>query len=172
MDELLEAIKRDNLVALKNILELNKVDIHGDVIIGEEYDLDEYDEIPLLHYAIQSDASMDAIEMLLSHGIDISEVNRDGLGALDIAIKHKRMDVVKLCQSHGIDLAISRRKSGITPLMLACSFGDIEITSFLIAQEVDIDAVDRYGMSATAYAKRMGQKRILELLEKYTTSSS
>jgi len=165
MGELLEAIRRDNLVAMSRILEQGSIDIHSDVIIGEEYELEEHDEIPLLHYAIQHDASLDAVEMLLSHGIDITELNSDGLGVLDIAIKHKRLDIIHLCEANGVDLVQSRRKSGLTPLMLASSFGDLDMVKFLLSKGAHLDTTDRYGMSAIAYAKRMGHKRVLEFLE-------
>ena len=167
MQELLDALKRDNLVALKKILESGKVSPDTEVIIGEEYDLDEPDEVPLLHYAIQFEVSLDAIEMLVAHGIDITEINRDGLGALDIAIKYKRMDIVNLCEAHGISLMSSRRKSGMTPLMVAASFNDFDMVELLISKGADVNGVDKYGMSATDYVKRMGQKKMLEFLQEH-----
>ena len=165
MEELLEAIKQDSLVALRKILERHDIDLHRDVIVGEEYELEEHDEIPLLHYIIQENASLEAIEMLLSHGMDITELNSDGLGVLDIAIKHKRLDIVQLCERSGIDLIQSQRRSGLTPLMLASSFGDLSMVEFFVSKGADIDATDKYGMSAIAYAKRMGHKRVLEFLQ-------
>jgi len=162
---LLEALKHDNLVALKKRLESGEVDLTQEVIIGAEYEMDEPDEVPLLSFAISSGASLEAIEMLLDTGIDISEVNREGVGALDIAIKHKRMDIVELCERQGVDLCKSRRKSGITPLILAASFSDMEMVTYLLSKGASIEETDNYGMTAAAYAKRLGQKKMLEFLE-------
>ena len=133
--------------------------------MGEEYELDEPDEVPLLFFAISSGASLEAIEMLLDAGVDIHEVNREGVGALDIAIKYKRMDVIELCASQGVDLLGSRRKSGITPLILAASFNDREIVNYLIEKGADIHSTDKHGMTAADYAKRLGQKKMLAFLE-------
>jgi len=164
---LLEALEHDNLVALQKILDSGLVDISEDVVIGEEYELDEPDEVPLLAYAISSGASIEAIELLVDAGLDLSEVNREGVGALDIAIKYKRLDVLKMCAANGANLLESQRKSGITPLILAASFNDIEIVSYLLEQGADIESRDRYGMGAIDYAKRMGQKKMLAFLEEY-----
>lgn len=165
MEKLLEALKHDNLVALKKLLNLGEIDLSQEVIMGAEYEMDEPDEVPLLFFAISSRASLEAIRMLIDAGINIAEVNREGVGALDIAIKYKRMDVIKLCKDRGINLLESRRKSGITPLMLAASFNDMEIVSYLIEQGADTSETDNYGMTAATYAKRMGQKKMLEFLE-------
>jgi ankyrin repeat protein len=166
VQELLEALKRDNLVALKKLLEGRDIDLSQDVIVGEEYELDEPDEVPLLFYAVQHGVSYDAIVMLIDHGVDINEVNREGVGALDIAIKYRRMDIVKLCIEHGADITKSHRRSGVTPLILAASFNDIEMVEFLMSFGADADTADKYGMRAVDYAKRMGQKRMLNFLEK------
>lgn len=165
MQTLLEALKHDNLVAARKRLESGEVDLTQEVIIGAEYELDEPDEVPLLFFAISSGISLEAIEILVDAGIDLAEVNREGVGALDIAIKHKRMDIVELCERHGVNLLESRRKSGITPLILAASFNDIEIVTYLLSKGASVKDTDKYGMTAAAYAKRMGQKKMLEFLE-------
>jgi ankyrin repeat protein len=163
---LLEALKRDNLVALRKLLASGEIDLSQEILVGEEYELDEPDEVPLLFFAISNGASLEAIEMLVDAGIDITDVNREGVGALDIAIKYKRMDVIVLCEAQGINLFESRRKSGITPLILAASFNDMEIVSYLIEKGVDVHSTDKYGMTAADYAKRMGQKKMLAFLER------
>lgn len=165
MKTLLEALAHDDLVSLRKCLASGDVDLSQEVIMGSEYELDEPDEVPLLFFAISSGASLEAIEILVDAGLDISEVNREGVGALDIAIKYKRLDIITFCESRGVDLFKSKRKSGITPLILAATFGDMEVVSYLIDKGADINAVDNYGMTAMAYAKRMGQKKMLEFLE-------
>ncbi len=167
LKSLLEAIERDNLVAIRKLLAEGNVDLDAEVVIGEEYDLDEPDEIPLLFYLIMKGISLEALDLLLKAGLDLDYTNREGLGALDIAIKYRRPDIVRLCKEQGISLDQSRRKSGMTPLMLAAAFNDTEMVEYLLQEGADINAVDRYGMTALDYARKMGQGRVKELLEEH-----
>jgi ankyrin repeat protein len=162
---LLEAVKRDNLVALRKILASGEADLSGEVLIGEEYELDEPDEIPLLFYLIQSGVSLEALELLVEAGMDLHFVNREGLGALDVAIKYRRPDIVRFCKERGISLSTTRRKSGMTPLMLAAAFNDAEMVEYLLEEGAEINGIDAHGMTALDYARKMGQKRVQELLE-------
>ena len=166
MQDLLEAIERDSLAQIKRLLSSKKYDLNSDVEIGTEYDLDEYDEVPLLFWAIQMGASIEAIELLIDNGMDIEHTTREGLGAVDIATKYGRLDVLKLCKKYGIDLTTTKRKSGLTPLMLATSFSDIEIMEYLIKEGASIDSRDNFGMNALDYANKMGQTKAKEFLEK------
>jgi ankyrin repeat protein len=165
MAALLDAVERDNLVALRKVLASGEADLSGDVVIGEEYDLDEPDEIPLLFYVIQKGISLEALEMLVEAGMDLHFVNREGLGALDVAIKYRRSDIVRFCKDRGISLSTTRRKSGMTPLMLAAAFNDTEMVKYLLEEGAELNGVDSYGMTALDYARKMRQKQVQELLE-------
>jgi len=167
LSELLEILERDNLVALKKILQDSDIPLNSDVIIGSEYEMDEYDEIPLIFYAVMKGASLEAIEMLIDAGMDINTYTREGLGVIDYAIKHRRKDILKLCKEKGISLTQSRRKSGMTPLMVAASFNDMDMVEYLLTEGADITARDKFGMSAIDYASRLGNKKMKEFLEKF-----
>ena len=164
MKALLEAIEHDNLVKISALLK-EGIDLSRPVLIGEEYDLEDYDEVSLLFYAIRSYASLDVINLLLQHGLDIHECDDNGISALDTAIKFKRLDVIDLCLKSGLDVNISSRKSGITPLMLASCFSNIQTAELLLEYGADINARDRSGMSPRDYARKLGQKKMLEFLE-------
>ena len=165
MQDLLEAIERDSLAQMKRLLSSKKYDLNSDVEIGTEYDLDEYDEVPLLFWAIQMGASIDAIELLLDNGMKLDYTTREGLGAVDVATKYSRLDVLKLCKQYGLDLTKTKRRSGLTPFMLATSFSDIELMQFFIDEGALVDEKDNFGMSALDYAIKMGQTRAKEFLE-------
>jgi ankyrin repeat protein len=164
MEKLIEGINRDNLVDIKKICK-SGIDLNADVKIGMEYDLDSYDEIPILFYAIRSGASLEAIELLVENGADIFITDSDGVGAIDIAIKFKRDDIVKFCIEKGVDVNKTKRKSGITPLLLASCFNNIDMIKLLIENGADINAKDRSGMGAKDYAQKLGQKRVVEFLD-------
>jgi len=163
MDELLLAIENDNLVKIRSLLE-GGLDLSEPVIIGEEYGLDEPDEISILFYAIRNYATIEAIELLLKYGVDINQSDENGITALDIAIKYKRHDIIKLSIDRGIDINDSRRKSGITPIMLASCFSSIETIELLLEYGADINAKDNHGMTPKDYARKLGQKKVQEYL--------
>jgi len=164
MKRLQEAVEHDNLVRMRELLEQG-VDLSRPVLVGEEYDLEEPDEVSILFYAIRSDASLEAIEMLLEFGVDLRSGDDNGVSALDTAIKFRRHDVIELCLDRGLDINESRRRSGITPLMLASCFNSTETAALLLEYGADINAVDRSGMSPKDYARRLGQKKMQAFLE-------
>ncbi len=165
MKALLEALHQDSLVKIKALLE-EGITLDQPIVIGEEYDLDEPDEIGLLFYAIRTGVSLEAIELLLEYGLNIHQLDGDKISALDTAIKFKRKDVVQLCIDKGIDLNSTKRRSGILPLLLASCFNDTEIVELLLEHGADIHATDTSGMSAKDYAKKLGQKKMVVFLDK------
>ncbi len=171
MKQLLEAIEKDSLVEVKRLLKEHTYDLNKDIAIGTEYELDEYDEIPLLFYLIQKHASLEMIKLLVEHGMNLHKTTKEGVGAIDIAIKYHRLDVLKYCKEQGIDIINSQRKSGLTPLMLATCFNDIEIMQYLLKNGANIEQRDSFGMNALDYAKKMRQKSAMEFLQKYQENS-
>jgi ankyrin repeat protein len=171
MQELLEAIKQDSLVRMKKILQ-SGVDLNQDVIIGAEYELDEPDETNILFWAIREGASLEAIELLVEYGVNIEQVDRDGISAIDLAIKFKREDILKYCIQKGMDINSTKRKSGMLPILLASCFRDTSMVDILLENGADINATDKSGMSAMDYAKKLGQKKMLEYLESKGASHS
>lgn len=165
MQPLAEAISNDSMATVKRLLDKKEANITDPLIIGDEYELDEPDEVSVLVYAIRSYANIEMIELLIERGADIHEIDTFGVGSVDVAIKFKRYDVVSLCVKSGIDLNITKRKSGITPLMLASCFNDTDMIDLLLENGASPSAVDKMGMSAIDYAKKMGQKKMSEYLK-------
>jgi len=163
--ELLKAIEKDSLVEIKRLLKEKNYDLNSDVVVGLEYDLEEHDEIPLLFYMVQNGASLEAIELLLENGMDLETTSREGVGVVDYAIKYRRPDIVHLCKERGFDLTKTKRKSGLTPLMLASSFNDTDMMQYLIDLGANPKERDNFGMSAIDYAYKMGQKKAAKFLE-------
>ena len=164
MSILSEAIENDSIAKVKSLIKDN-IDLKKPILIGEEYELDDYDEISPLFYAIRKYASIELIELFLNNGIDLHERDSDGVSALDMAIKFKRLDVIQYCIDRGFDLNTTKRKSGITPVMLASCFSNIEMMELLLNNGGEINAFDRSGMSPKDYAKRLGQKRMMKFLD-------
>ncbi len=163
MNPVTQAIENDSIAKLKSLIK-EGVDFNKPILIGEEYDLEEYDEISPLFYAIRKYASLELIELMLENGVDIHQTDRDGISALDMAIKFKRKDLVQFCLDKGIDINSTKRRSGILPLLLSCCFNDTELIQMLLDRGADINATDASGMSAKDYAKKLGQKKVVEYL--------
>ncbi len=164
MEKLIEAIENDNIVALKKLCK-EGIDLNQPIDAGAEYGLDDPDYIPVLFYAIRKGASIEFIEVLLANGLDIHQTDDDGLSAIDIAIKFKRLDVVQYCIDKGVDLNSTKRPSGIKPITLAACFNNTQIAQLLLDNGADINSKDKMGMSAKDYAKKLGQKKMLAFLD-------
>jgi len=164
MNPVTEAIENDSVAKMKSLLK-NGADLSKPILIGEEYELEEYDEISPFFYAIHKYASMEMLELMLESGVDLYAVDSDGISALDIAIKFKRKEVIQFCLDRGFDINASKRKSGITPVMLASCFSDIEMMKLLLDNGGDINLSDKSGMAPKDYAKKLGQKKMLDFLD-------
>ncbi len=164
MSDITQAIENDSIVKMKSLIE-NGIDLSKPILIGEEYDLDDYDEISPLFYSIRKYASIEMLELFIESGIDLHETDLDGISALDIAIKFKRKDVIQFCIDREMDLNCTKRKSGILPLMLASCFSDVGTVELLLKHGAKINAIDKSGMSAKDYAKKLGQKNVVLFLD-------
>jgi len=163
MNPVTKAIENDSVAKMKSLIK-DGIDVNKPILIGEEYELDDYDEIPPLFYAIRKRASLEMIELLLENGAKLAQTDSDGVSALDIAIKFRRKDVIEFCLDKGFDLNSTKRKSGILPVMLAACFSDMEMMQMLLDAGGEINALDKAGMSPKDYAKKLGQKKMVEFL--------
>ena len=163
MNELTQAIENDSIVKVKSLVK-SGIDLNKEILIGEEYDLEDYDEISPFFYAIRKYASMEMLEFMTQNGVDIHAVDMDGISALDMAIKFRRKDVIVFCLDRDFEINISKRKSGITPVMLAACFTDIDMMKLLLDRGGDVNISDKSGVTPKDYAKKLGQKKMVEYL--------
>lgn len=163
MDALMEAIVNDSVVKTKKLCEAGE-DLTRLIDMGIEYGLEDPDETPVLFYAIRKYASLELIEVLLEYGCSLEQLDDDGLGVIDIAIKFKRADIVQYCIDKGMDINSTARRSGMTPIVVAACFNNIPIAKLLLDNGAHINAQDANGMSTKDYAKKLGQKKMLEFL--------
>ncbi len=120
----------------------------------------------LLRTAIKARASLELFATLAEAGADIFEVDEEGVGLIDDAIKKGRLDIVRYLVEHGIDPNTTKRKSGFTPLMAAMAYGDEPIVRYLVHEcKVDVNVRDTFEKSAADYAKMTGYKHLLSILE-------
>ncbi len=153
-DELVDAVRSDGLNRAKEILEEG-----GDANARDE------EGRPLLLLAIRTNGSREMVELLLAHGADPEWTTEEGVGLLDEAVERNRLDLAELLIERGIDPGETRRKSGMTALMLAASFEHIEMMQLLYERGADLYAVDRMGFTAADFAKRLRKRRALQWIE-------
>jgi ankyrin repeat protein len=163
MNPLTVAIENDSIAKVKSLLK-EGIDLNKPILIGEEYELDDYDDISPFFYAIRKRASLEMLELFLENGVELMATDSEGVSALDMAIKFKRKDVIQFCIDNGFDLNTTKRKSGITPVMLAACFSDMEMMQLLLDGGGDINALDKIGMSPKDYSKKLGQKKMTEFI--------
>jgi len=166
MEELIEAIENDSIATLKKLCK-EGIDLNQPIDAGLEYGLEDPDYMPVLFFAIRKHASIEFIEVLLENGLELKQIDEDGLSALDIAIKFKRDDVLDFCIKNGMDVNETHRPSGITPLLLASCFNNTDIVEKLLKYGADINTKDKHGMSAKDYAKKLGQKKMVTFLNEH-----
>jgi len=164
MNPITQAIENDSIAKIKTLIK-EGADLNKPILIGEEYDLEEHDEISPFFYAIRKHASIEMLELFVENGVDLNQIDSDGISALDMAIKFKCLEVIQYCIDNGFDLNSTQRKSGILPVMLAACFHDIDMMELLLSNGADINAIDKSRMSAKDYAKKLGQKKMVEFLD-------
>ena len=166
MEKLMEAIENDSIVTLKKLCK-EGTDLTQPIDAGLEYGLEDPDYMPVLFFAIRKQASIEFIEILLENGLELTQIDEDGLSALDIAVKFKREDIIDFCVKHGMDVNETSRPSGITPIVLAACFSNTRIAKQLIDYGAKVNAQDKNGMSAKDYAKKLGQKKMVTFLHEH-----
>ncbi|WP_353661397.1 ankyrin repeat domain-containing protein [Hydrogenimonas sp. SS33] len=146
-NELIEAVRADAVAEAEALLDASNANV-----------VDEQGR-PLLLVAIKSGASREMVELLLQRGADLMWTTEEGVSLLDEAVEKNRVDLVKLFIERGIDPAATRRKSGMTALMLAACFDYIEMMELLYAHGADLYAEDQFGFTAADFARKLRRER-------------
>lgn len=152
--ELIKAIEGDLVLQVKRLL-ADGVDINAT----------NEDDLSLLIVAIKSNASKEMVELLLDKGADIDWKTKEGVSLLDEVVEKNRVDLAKLFIDRGIDPCKTSRKSGMTALMLAACFDYVEMMELLLERGANLYAIDKNGMSALDYARKLRCKRAQKWLE-------
>jgi ankyrin repeat protein len=160
MSKLSDALEEDHYLKVKQAIKDGE-DLNQMIEISE----DEYS--PVLFYALRCRVSVDTIELLIESGADTEYVSEDGVGILDEAVIFGNLDVIKyLVDEKGMDINKTKRKSGMTPFIQACCYGNLEIIDYIYSKGIDIYQKDNSGMDAFDYSKRLGKTSVENYLKK------
>lgn len=125
---------------------------------GKGTSLGKHRSAPLLHFA--SCFRPDLIEDVLALGVYINSEGRFRHTALIDAIIYGQLKSVKILSEHNSEIVLL--KHGITPLMVAAIYGEMEVANFLISKGFNINATDKFGRTAFIWAAMYGKMSILE----------
>lgn len=160
MSDILDAIRQDNFLEIKNQINTG-LDVNQ-IIENEDNENDEC----LVFYAIHKKCSFETVKLFIDNGVDLEFTDAEGVGLLDEAIVSGNMELIQyLIDEKKMDVNVTKRKSGLTPLIQAACYGNIELVKFLIDKGADVQARDKMNLSALDYARKMQRKKMFEFLE-------
>ncbi len=132
---------------------------------------DSVGQTPLIA-AIEDDANIDIIFMLLSRGADPDKAKKDKTTPLIEAINNRRSDIAEALLRYNAN-PNTPNQFGETPLILAAKNNDIELATLLLEKNANLKAVDRFNKTALQYATHPNFIQFLEkALAKQNAESS
>ncbi len=160
MTKIQEIISNDSYIQLKQEikkgLDLNQI-VENETNENEE---------PLIFYALHKKCSFETLKLMVEEGVDIDYVDREGVGLLDEAIVSGNMEFIEyLLVEKKMDVNKTTRRSGLTPIIQASCYGNIDLVRLLLHHGGDIDATDSMNLSAMDYARKLQRKKMLQFLE-------
>ena len=127
-------------------------------------EVNDYDE-SVLAIALRLRCEQEIIELLISSGADIDEIDEEGVSIFDYTITYNNIILFHKLIEDGVDINQTRRKSRFTPLMAAVCYSRLEMAKTLIAHGADKNAQDFKGFKAFDFARKMKKTGMLELLD-------
>jgi len=160
MSNIKEIISNNNYLQLKKEID-NGVNLNQ-IIENEDNENDEC----LMFYAIHKKCSFETLKLMVEGGVDIQYTDRQGVGLLDEAIVSGNMEFIKyLLIDKKLDANQTKRKSGLTPIIQATCYGNIELVKLLIEHGGDLSSKDKMNLTAADYARKLQRKKMLQFID-------
>ncbi|XP_071094679.1 putative ankyrin repeat protein RF_0381 [Haliotis cracherodii] len=106
------------------------------------------------------------LELLVKKGADLCLLDDDGNSILHVASKKGNVETVKYIHSQNIIDIESRGDYGITPVMFAALFGEMEVFFFLVKMGADLSKLDDDGENILHLSSRGGDAEIVNFVLK------
>ena len=160
MSDIMQAICEDNYLQIKKLIK-DGVDIN-EIIENEDNENDEC----LMFYALHKKCSFETLKFMVENGVDIEFADPHGVGLLDEAIVLGNIEFITyLLDEKNMDANKTKRKSGLTPLIQASCYGNIDLVKLLISHGADVNVKDGLNLSASDYARKLQRKKMQQFLE-------
>ena len=138
---------------------------------------DEHGRTPLMNCALVDDErwAVGLARTLLEHSARSGPRDRLGFTALHYACVYHRPALVRVLVAADFDVRATDRR-GNTPLHYAVATGDCVVSALLLSayrrHQLPVDAVNRHGQSALAFACHNAQSDCARLIRDATTSAA
>ncbi len=154
----------DDYLQLKKEIK-NGIDINQ--IVENE---DNENEECLIFYALHKKCSFETLKLMVENGVDLEYIDKEGVGILDEAIAFGDIEFIKyLLIEKKIDPNQTKRKSGLTPIIQAACYGNINLVKLLMSYGADITTKDGMNLSALDYARKLQQKKMFQFLKQISS---
>ena len=97
--------------------------------------------------------------------VKIATTTIKDVAPLSIAVAKSDLETVKKFLEFGSDIEIKTEVNGMTPLMYAARYNNVEMVNLLVLNGADINATSKLGYTALDYAELSGAKDVASLLK-------
>jgi ankyrin repeat protein len=104
------------------------------------------------------------VEYLIEAGADVDMRDKDGQSALLYASKRGFNETVALLLDKGADVNLQSAKRGVSALMLAAVWDNVELAELLLDHGANPQLTDTFGRTARLLAEKKGNKDIARML--------
>jgi hypothetical protein len=118
-------------------------------------------------YAAAQHGNDKCLLLLISHGADMSKVDKEGSAPIHAACENGRYACLEVLADAGADLNIPTvDEFGSTPVFMCCINGHVNCLALLSARGADVRSADYHGANPAHIASQRGQLKCLQLLAK------
>jgi len=104
------------------------------------------------------------VEDLISEGADVNARDGDNQTALMYASKRSFNKTAAVLLKNGADVNVRSKKEGISALMLAAIWNNVDLVNMFLDQGADAKLRDVFGRTAEDLARKKGNSAVVDIL--------